>query len=243
VAAAVSWLRSVLYVAVSVAAMLAAALAGLPLLLVARPAAARLTRWFSGVMVRLLRAICGVEVVMTGLERLEGGPLLIAAKHQSSLETYLFAWRLPNAAFVLKREILMVPLVGWYVQTLAPIAVDRGAGAAALRSMLKRAQAAVAEGRDVVIFPEGTRTRPGQQAPYHPGVAALYGELGLPVVPVALDSGRLWPRRSLLKRPGRVTVAFLEPIPPGLPRRQFMALLQERIEAGCRALEVGGERS
>jgi len=233
-----SVLRSALFLALVLAAMFVAALAGLPLLLLSRRRAAALTRWFAALIVGLLRAICGVEVALTGLERLAGGPVLIAAKHQSSLETFVLAHRLPGARFVLKREILLVPLIGWYVAALEPIAVDRGAGAKALRTMVARARKAAAEGQDIVIFPEGTRTRPGQQAPYHPGVAALYGELGLPVVPVALDTGHVWPRRSPVKRPGRATIAFLEPIPPGLPRRAFMVLLQERIEAGCQALEA-----
>ncbi len=230
-------LRSLLFAVVAVTAMLVVALACLPLLVVAPRAAGGVPRGFGGFVVGLLQRLCGVHVEITGMEHLENGPVLIAAKHQSALETYLLCHRLPQARFVLKREIVLVPLVGWFVAAMRPIAVDRGAGAAALRGLLQRARQAVAEGCSVVIFPEGTRTRPGEIVPYQPGVAALYADLGLPVVPLALDTGHAWPRRSLVKYPGRATLAFLEPIPPGLPRRDFMTLLQERIEAGCRALE------
>mgnify|MGYP001375513426 CR=1 FL=1 len=236
-------LRSLLFVVVVVTSMVVAAVAGLPLLALARRRAGRLTRWFAGYITGLLRPLCGVTVELRGLEHLQGGPVLIAAKHQSALETYVLTARLPDASFVLKREIVMVPLVGWYISAIEPIAVDRGAGASALRSMVRNAKAAVARGRSVVIFPEGTRTRPGQRAPYHPGVAALYGELGLPVVPMALNTGHVWPRKSLIKHPGRATLAFLEPIPPGMPRRAFLSLLEERIEAGCLALENEISRS
>ncbi|MDA0218981.1 MAG: lysophospholipid acyltransferase family protein [Proteobacteria bacterium] len=230
-------LRSLLFVVLVVVAMLVAALLGLPLLLLSRRRAGGLARGFAGFIVALLRPLCGITVELRGLEHLAGGPVLIAAKHQSALETYVLSHRLPGASFVLKREITLVPLAGWYVAALEPIAVDRGAGASALRSMVRHAREAAARGRSVVIFPEGTRTRPGQRAPYHPGVAALYGELGLPVVPMALDTGHVWPRRSLIKYPGRATLAFLEPIPPGMPRRAFLSLLEERIEEGCRRLE------
>jgi len=236
-------LRSLLFVVLAVTAMIVAAVAGLPLLLLPRRHAAALARGFADFVVGLLRLLCGVTVELRGLENLQGGPVLIAAKHQSALETYVLSARLPQASFVLKREIVRVPLVGWFIATLEPIAVDRGAGASALRSMVRGARAAVAQGRSVVIFPEGTRTRPGQRTPYHPGVAALYGELGLPVVPMALDTGHVWPRRSLMKYSGHATLSFLEPIPPGMPRRAFLSLLEERIEEGCRVLETEHGRS
>src|SRR5258707_10851018 len=111
------------------------------------------------------------------------------------------------------------------------IAVDRGAGATALKSMLRRAAAVAAQGRPIVIFPEGTRTAVGTSRPYHPGVAALYGRLRLPVVPVAVNSGLFWPRRRFLKRPGRIVVEALPPLPPGLERRAFLAELHARVEA------------
>ena len=232
-------LRSGVFLVLALGAMLVLGLVGLPLFLVAPRRAAAVAPAYARVCLWLLARICGLRVDVRGLDRLPATPVLIAAKHQSALETYLLTERLPGAAFVLKREILWVPVAGWYIAALRPIAVDRGAGAAALRGMVRQAKAAVAEGRHVVIFPEGTRTTPGQRTAYHPGVAALYGELGIPVVPVALDTGRLWPRRGFVKRPGRATVAFLEPIPPGLPRQEFMALLRERIEGASAELAEG----
>lgn len=232
-------LRPLVFLVVTVALMVSAAVLCLPVLLVSRRAGGAITRGFASAILVLLRVICGVEVRLTGLAHIEGGPVLIAAKHQSALETYVLSSRLPHARFVLKREILMVPLIGWYIAGLEPIAVDRSAGASALRAMVKQARAVAGKGHDIVIFPEGTRIPTGQKAPYHPGVAALYSELGLPVVPVALDTGHVWTRRNFIRSPGRATIAFLEPIPPGLPRKDFMALLQARIEEGCAALEAG----
>jgi 1-acyl-sn-glycerol-3-phosphate acyltransferase len=234
-----TWLRSAVFALLAILALAGFALAGLPLVAVHRRRAGAVARGFAGCVLGLLRAVCGLKVEVRGLERLPATPVLIASKHQSAFETLLFTCLLPGAAFVLKREIVGLPVVGWYVAGLEPIAVDRGAGASALRGMVRQAREAVAKGRHVVIFPEGTRTAPGRCVAYHPGVAALYAELGIPVLPVALDTGRFWGRRSFLKRPGAATVAFLEAIPPGLERRRFMALLQERIESASEALSKG----
>jgi 1-acyl-sn-glycerol-3-phosphate acyltransferase len=158
-------------------------------------------------------------------------------KHQSAWDTLILPVVLHDPAIVLKRELLWVPIYGWYAARAGSIAIDRGGRAAALRRMVARARASVAEGRPVVIFPEGTRTAPGRHLPYQPGVAALYQALGLPLVPAAVNSGLFWGRRSFLKRPGRITLAFLDPIPPGLPRRRLMPELESRIETATAALE------
>ncbi len=130
---------------------------------------------------------------------------------------------------------------GWYAVRAGGIPVDRGAGASALKRMLARARNAVASGRPIAIFPEGTRTAVGARRPYHPGVAALYTQLGIPLVPVAVNSGLYWGRRSFLKRPGRIILEILPAIPPGLPRRQVMAELEARIETATAALVAEGE--
>lgn len=165
--------------------------------------------------------------------RIEGvlprGPAIIAAKHQSAFETYLFPSIRPDAVFVLKRELLWVPLVGWYLARSGQIAVDRQAGANAMRQMLKAARQRTAAGLSLVIFPEGTRVAPGQTVPLHPGVRALYSALDLPVVPVTLDSGHYWPRNSFLRRPGCVRIVVRAPLPPGLNRAAFEAALQEAL--------------
>lgn len=189
--------------------------------------------WVRGTLL-LLRWIVGLEHEVRG--RLADGPAIYACKHQSAWETLALTVLVPDCAFVLKRELYWVPLVGWYLARAGMIAVDRKAGMKALKALVEQGREVLADRRPIVIFPEGTRTAPGQTRPYHPGVAALYEQLGVDVVPVALNSGHFWPRRSFLKRPGRISVAFLEPIPAGLPRKAFMTRLSEAIEASTAEL-------
>src|SRR5947207_2493807 len=145
-----------------------------------------------------------------------------------------------DPAVVIKRELLWVPFYGWYAARAGSIAIDRRGGAGALRRMLADARGAANDGRAIVIFPEGTRTAPGQRLTYQPGVAALYQALALPLVPAAVNSGLYWGRRSFVKRPGRIVLSFLDPIPPGLPRREVRAELETRIETATAALEAEG---
>jgi 1-acyl-sn-glycerol-3-phosphate acyltransferase len=160
-------------------------------------------------------------------------PMLIASKHQSMFETVELVLILDNPVPVIKRELADIPGFGWAARRYGVIPVDREAGAAALRRMTAAAHAARAHGRPIVIFPEGTRVSPGEQPAVRPGFAGLYRSLGLPCVPVALDSGRVWPRHKFIKRPGIVTMRFGEAIPPGLPRREIEA----RVHAAINALE------
>ncbi len=211
--------------------------AGLPLLLAPRRWVMRFGRFWARCVLALLRAIVGLDGEIRGLEHIPAGPSIIAMKHQSAWDTLILPLILDDFAVVLKRELLFVPFYGWYAARAGSIAIDRRGGAGALRPMVAAARQAAAAGRPIVIFPEGTRTAPGQRLTYQPGVAALYQALGLPVVPAAVNSGLFWGRRSFVKRPGRITLAFLEPIPPGLPRRQMMNELENRIEAGTAALE------
>lgn len=197
--------------------------------------------WVHGILF-LLKHLCGLTWEVRGREHLPAdGAILIASKHQSAWDTLIFPLLVRDPAYVLKRELLLLPFFGWIMWRLRMVAVDRKGGASALRRMLAAARRIVAgQRRPLVIYPEGTRTAPGEHRPYHPGVAALYGELAVPVVPVALNSGLYWPRQSFLRRPGRIVLEFLEPIPPGLPRRQFLAELEARIEpASRRLLEEG----
>lgn len=171
--------------------------------------------------------------------RIEGevprGPVLIAAKHQSNFETVEMLLYVHEPAVVLKRELADIPGWGWVARRYGVIPVDRDGGAGALRRLLKAGQTAVAEGRPLAIFPEGTRIPPGQQPPLQAGFAGLYRAFGIPVVPVALDSGRLWPRGSVIKKAGVVTVRFGAAIPPGLPRKEIEA----RVHAAINVLESG----
>lgn len=193
--------RSLAFLLVSLVVMLGVVLVCLPFLLLAPFIAGTVTRWFAGFEINLLHWIVGLKLEMRGLDGLPGTPVLLAAKHQSTLETYALASMLPDACFVLKRELVAMPVVGWYIRSLNVVAVDRKGGATALKAMVRQAKEAVAAGRHVVIFPEGTRTAPGKSARYHPGVAALYDALNIPVVPVAVNTGLYWPRRKLTKGP------------------------------------------
>jgi len=217
--------------------------AGLPLLLAPRRWVMRFGRVWARCVLALLRTIIGLDGEIRGLEHIPSSPSIIAMKHQSAWDTLILPLILDDFAVVLKRELLFVPFYGWYAARAGSIAIDRRGGAGALRHMVRAARRAAAAGRPVVIFPEGTRTAPGQRLIYQPGVAALYQALGLPVVPAAVNSGLFWGRRSFVKRPGRITLAFLEPIPPGQPRRQLMSELESRIEAGTAALEREGSAS
>jgi 1-acyl-sn-glycerol-3-phosphate acyltransferase len=234
-------LRSALFNLVFFAFTAFGALLLSPALLLPPRAAVSLVRWWSRQVLTLLRLIAGIEVRVTGQEHLPaGGPALIAAKHQSAFDTIIWLSLLPHPAYVLKAELLLIPFYGWFCRRAGMIGVDRGAGAAAMRSLLREADTAFADARQVVIFPQGTRVaaRPGtaESHPYQPGITALYARSGLPVIPVATDSGRFWPRRSFLKHPGTITVAILPPIAPGLPRRDFEMTLAATIEKASDAL-------
>src|SRR4051812_28665707 len=169
--------------------------------------------------------------------RIEGavpaGAVLVASKHQAMFETLEMVTLLGRPQVVMKRELARIPVWGWVARRYGMIPVDRAGGAAALRKLMAAAEAAVAEGRPIVIFPEGTRVEPGDRPALQPGFAGLYRAFNLPVVPVALDSGRLLPRRGP-KRSGTITIRFGTPIPPGLPRREVEA----RVHAAINALEV-----
>ena len=195
--------------------------------------------WIDGTLF-LLRVFCGLDHRELGVEHLPTGPAIIAAKHQSAWETLFLSRRLGHPAFILKRELLMIPLFGWFIRKVGMIAVDRAGKAAALKKMVREAQETFAAGRSIVIFPEGTRTAPGTHKPYQPGIAALYTQLGVPVVPVALNSGLFWGRKAFLKKPGTITLQFLPPIPPGLDRKAFMKRLESGIEDASQALAKVG---
>ena len=191
--------------------------------------------WIDGTFL-LLRLCCGIRYREIGLENLPTGPAIIAAKHQSTWETMFLSRRLNQPAFVLKKELLMIPLFGWFMQKIGMIAVDRSGKATALKKMVKDAGDAFAAGRQIIIFPEGTRVAPGHHRAYQPGIAALYGQLNVPVIPVALNSGLFWGRKAFVKKPGTILVQYLPPIDPGLNRKAFMAELEARLEPAAQAL-------
>lgn len=191
----------------------------------------RAFRVWMRVLMWIMRVVLNLTYEVRGLENLPAGAAVIASKHQSAWDTGFFYLVLDDPAYVLKRELLSIPLYGWYLRRAGMISVDRAAGASALKNMMRDSLAMLKEERQVVIFPEGTRTAPGTRRPYHPGVAGLYARTEAPLVPVAINSGVFWPRRSFIKRPGRVIVEFLPAIPNGLDRAAFMKELQGRIES------------
>ncbi|PJI41080.1 1-acyl-sn-glycerol-3-phosphate acyltransferase [Ferrovibrio sp.] len=186
----------------------------------------------------LLRVICNIHVRIEGTEHIPPGPAMVAAKHQSLWDTAIVLRLFRGPAIVMKQELLSIPVYGALCRAQGMIAVDRAGGAKALKQMLKDARAAAEAGRKILIFPQGTRTLPGESAPYQPGVVALYRDLKLPVVPVALNSGFFWPKRGVLRRPGTIVLRFLPVIPAGLDRETFMAELETRIESANAALEA-----
>ncbi len=205
-------------------------LLGMPALVAGRAGVYMIGRlWARGTFL-LLAVLVGLRHRILGRERLPPEPVIVAAKHQSSWDTMACALIFKEPAYVLKRELTWIPVFGWYLLRGGMIAVDRGAGAPQLRRLLRQASQAVRQGRSILIYPEGTRTAPGARRHYHPGVAGLYQHLHLPVVPIALNSGLFWGRRSFSKRPGVITLEILEPIPPGLGRHAFLKELERRLE-------------
>ena len=188
----------------------------------------------------LLRVVAGIGMELRGREHIPQGPALIAGKHQSFWETFAILPWLDDPAMVLKKELVYIPWFGWFAYKFRMVAVERSAGSAALRNLMRQAEACIADGRQVVIMPEGTRRAPDDPPAYKPGAAALYATLGVPCVPFALNSGLFWPRRKFLRHPGTIVLEFLPPIPPGLPRKAFQAELEGAIEPATRALVAEG---
>lgn len=230
------WLRSLLFNVGWYAGTTVIAIVGVPLLAFPRRVVVGWSHFWIVFCLAWLRLTCRLTHRLGGLENMPAGPVIIASKHQSTWETLAFALLFPNAAIVLKRELLFIPVVGWAMARAGHIGVERGDGAAALRGLVRRAKAAIAEGRSILIYPEGTRTPVGSQKPYQVGTAALYRQLGVPVVPVALNSGLFWGRRKFIKRPGVIDVEILPAIPPGLDRKVFMATLRDRVEGATERL-------
>jgi 1-acyl-sn-glycerol-3-phosphate acyltransferase len=227
--------RSLIYVTLFYLWTALVALACTPILLgPPRWSLAMFHGWGRGVVGLL--AVCGIRVEVRGREHIPTGPALVAPKHLCMLDVFAqFTW-LPGSVFVMKKELGLIPWFGWYAAKVGTIDIDRGGGASALKKMVAEAKALFAKGRQVVIFPEGHRGRPGVAGDYKPGVAALYRELDVPVHPVATNSGVHWPAHGISRTPGTIVFEYLEPIPPGLKRAEFMRLLEERIETASNRL-------
>ena len=229
-------IRSVLYALWLYFAMTFAGLVYLPRMLLSKERELGAGRLWTHMAIWGLRWIVGARVVFTGKEYTPKHAAIIAAKHQSMLETLAPFIMFDSPAFVMKQELMSAPVLGWYAKMMGMIPIDREAQASALKKLLRAARPAKEDGRQIVIFPEGTRQDPGVKGEYLPGVAAIYRDLGVPCVPVALDTGRIWAAKGIIRRPGIATIQLLEPIAPGLSREAFMATLEERIEAASAAL-------
>ena len=190
----------------------------------------------------LLRVICGIKVEWHGLEKIPKGAFLVAAKHQSAWETFALLPLFPMPTAIVKRELLRIPWFGWHLWKCGMIAVDRSAGRDALAGVIADTRAALAQGRQVIIFPEGTRRPPGAEPDYKLGIVQVYAAVGAPCLPIALNSGLFWPRRKFVRYPGTVRVEILDPLPANLPKREFFARLRHDIEAATARLVAEGER-
>jgi len=234
--------RSVLFNALFYLVLLAYFVVAIPTMLLPYWGILGLARHWARTNLVLLRMVCGTNVEWRGRDKIPPGAVLVAAKHQSLWETFALLTLFPDPTYIIKRELLWVPFYGWYAHRAGMIPVDRGGGKPALVAMAGRVRAALAAGRQVIVFPEGTRRPPGAEPKYKYGIAHLYAEGVAPCIPIALNSGLFWPRRKFLRYPGTITVEILDPIAPGLEVETFFARLQADIETATARLVAEGER-
>ena len=213
----------------------------LPTLVLPQEAFIRVSQAWAGSCLWLLRVLAGTRIEVRHRERIPPGGLLIAAKHQSALETLALLTLFDNPAYILKRELMWIPFFGWYLWRAGMVPINRRAGSLALIAMNQRARDEAARGRQVIIFPEGTRRAPGAARAYKFGVAHLYANLDVPCLPVALNAGLFWPRRRFVRHPGTTVIEILDPIAPGLPRDAFFTEVQARIETASDRLLAEGQ--
>ena len=215
---------------------------GLPTLLMPRWASVTIAQNWARSSIWLMRVICNTRVEYRGVEKIPKGPLIVASKHQSMWETFALLQFFPEPLFILKRELKWIPFFGWYLIKTHMIGVDRSAGGRALIEMARRAGAEVRRGHQLIIFPEGTRTAVDAPPHYKTGVAQVYVDCGVTCLPVALNSGLFWPRRTFMRYPGTLVVEFLDPLPPGLKRNEFIARVSTVIEEATHRLVKAGRQ-
>ncbi len=184
----------------------------------------------------LLRNICDIDFEVRGIEKIPQGALIVAAKHQSAWETFTLLSLFDDPLFILKRELQWIPVFGWLTIKGRMVPVNRRARSGTIKELIERARIELAANRQLIIFPEGTRRPAGAEPRYKFGVAQLYGAEGVPCLPIALNSGLFWPRRTVKRFPGTVIVEILDPIAPGLDKDVFFELLQQRLEAATARL-------
>ncbi|MBQ9235595.1 MAG: 1-acyl-sn-glycerol-3-phosphate acyltransferase [Alphaproteobacteria bacterium] len=194
--------------------------------------------FFIPLFILALRYIAGITIELRGTEHINQTSGIYAGKHQSAVETFVLTGFLKNATYVLKKELIYIPFFGWAQAMYGMIPIDRSAGSAAMKIMLRRAKELSAQARPIIIFPEGTRKSPEQTPDYKPGVALLYQHLGLPVIPIACNTGFFWRKNSFLRYPGKIIFEFMPPIAPSLNKQEFMQQLQNAIETKCHELNL-----
>jgi len=223
-------IRSILFNVLFYAQLVGLLIGGLPCLLFGRGAVHGLARLWARNSIWLLEKVCGAKLEFRGLENLPPGACIVAAKHQSFLETFALTVPVSNFSFVLKQELMRIPFFGWYLKRGGMVGIDRADRTSVLTKLTPRVRHQLEQGRQFIIFPEGTRRPVGAPPQYKAGVARLYMASDAVCVPVAVNTGLFWPRRSFRRRPGRIVIEFLEPIQPGLEKEVFMKTLQSRIE-------------
>ena len=194
--------------------------------------------FFIPIIVWTLKYLAGIRIEIRGQQYIQQENCIYAGKHQSALETYCLSNYLKRASFILKKELTYIPIFGWAQYFYGMIPVDHSAGSAAMKNMLRNAKDRLSKGRTIIIFPEGTRKKPNQAPDYKPGIALLYQNLNVPVVPIATNTGFFWKKSSFLRYPGTVVFEFMEPMPTGLDKKAFMTELQNRLEAKCAELNA-----
>jgi len=235
------FLRSLVFNILFYLVFLSWAIVALPTFAMPRGAMLRVANWWAQSNIFLMRTICNIKVEFRGAEKIPRGPLIVASKHQSMWETISLLHFFEAPFFAVKRELLFIPLFGLFLIKTRMIAIDRSAGGRALIRMARRAAEEVRSGRQFVIFPEGTRKAVGAPPQYKGGLGLIYVDCGVPCLPVALNSGLFWPRRTFMRYPGTLVVEFLDPLPPGLPRDQFLDHVQTVIEAATNRIVAAGQ--
>ena len=234
--------RSIVFNVLFYLTLLVLMIVGAPAMLWGRRGVFALVVVWRAVSVWLLETICGLRVEYRGTENIPPGAVLIAAKHQSFLETFALLKYAPDFAIILKRQLTWIPFFGLYLIVSSQIAIDRARGRQALQQIEEAARPVLAAGRQIFIYPEGTRRPPGAPPKYKLGVTALYAANEVPCLPVAVNTGLFWRRRGFLRRPGVAVIEYLPAIPPGLPRDVFAKRLQADIEAACDRLNAEAVR-
>jgi len=235
------FLRSLVFNILFYLVFLSWAIVALPTFAMPRGAMLRVANWWAQSNIFLMRTICNIKVEFRGAEKIPRGPLIVASKHQSMWETISLLHFFEAPFFAVKRELLFIPLFGLFLIKTRMIAIDRSAGGRALIRMARRAAEEVRSGRQFVIFPDGPRTAGGAPPQYKGGLGLIYVDCGVPCLPVALNSGLFWPRRTFMRYPGTLVVEFLDPLPPGLPRDQFLERVQTVIEAATNRIVAAGQ--